>query len=239
MVSDGCVLLQDEHLDRLADRLGEMSRDLHVYVIGSRPRIAFVPEEWTFRENSYRAVFRIHRQGVYEDFSIDCTYPPHAARRFTRIESPWPHTTGSLYAKGDRVTTAKAALPIRNNPVFYEYRDLEVLYVGQSYGECGERNAQDRLQSHSTLQKTLSEASRLNPDREVWLSLFNFEQYLITSGDGSFGSTPVDAKDDDNRIDRMFDNLTPIQPNVSRQLPRSVAQNLPRMLRPGPQYDFC
>jgi hypothetical protein len=49
--------------------------------------------------------------------------------------------------------------------------DLEVLYVGQAYGEAGTRSARDRLRSHQTLQGIYAEAIDRAPDQEIWLLL--------------------------------------------------------------------
>jgi hypothetical protein len=54
--------------------------------------------------------------------------------------------------------------------------DLEVLYVGQAYGESGARSARDRLASHETLQGIYAEAIASAPDQEVWLLLLGLQE---------------------------------------------------------------
>ena len=63
-------------------------------------------------------------------------------------------------------------------------RDMEVIYVGQAYGD-GSRTALDRLRSHSTLQRILAESAATRPDDEVILLLFKYEPAtLFTHMDG-------------------------------------------------------
>jgi hypothetical protein len=202
MCSNGSVLLQDEHLARLEEILGPEAPDFHIYVIGSRPRIVVVPDAWEFRDDGFKAMFRVHQQGTYIDFPFESPHPPDA--KLTRIESEWPHTTARLFSGEQQILAGKSALLATAVPELHEHLDLEVLYVGQSFGQSGEREAPERLQSHSTLQKILSEASRLNPDREVWLALFHFEETLLASFDGRLGKDPAAVAADEGRIERAL-----------------------------------
>lgn len=61
-----------------------------------------------------------------------------------------------------------------------ELRDLEVLYVGQAYGD-GTRSAFERLKSHSTLQKILAQAQYESPDSEIQIITFEYAQYRVFS----------------------------------------------------------
>lgn len=62
--------------------------------------------------------------------------------------------------------------------------DVEVLYVGQSYGKGGSRKALDRLKSHSTLQKIMADVSFNEEIRDIALTLWEFTPRLYTSFDG-------------------------------------------------------
>jgi hypothetical protein len=110
----------------------------------------------------------------------------------------------AFYAASERVLHGKVALLASRFAALHEFNDLEVLYVGQSYGTAGERQAADRLQSHSTLQKILGEASRLHPDREIWLALIEFKDTLLASFDGRLG--PEAEELDEGRIERVLTN---------------------------------
>jgi hypothetical protein len=46
MMADACVVLQDEHLSQLEKMLGSDAPEFHIYVIGTRPRIALDPSRF-------------------------------------------------------------------------------------------------------------------------------------------------------------------------------------------------
>jgi len=72
---------------------------------------------------------------------------------------------------------------------------LEVLYVGQSFAS-GNRSAFERLQSHSTLQKILAEASYKNPDNKIFVATFEYLPYrVISSIDGRSTEAISDDRD--------------------------------------------
>lgn len=62
--------------------------------------------------------------------------------------------------------------------------NCEVLYVGQSYGKKGDRDALNRLKSHETLQKVMADISYEDINSEIAITLWEFTPRLITSMDG-------------------------------------------------------
>ncbi|PED57337.1 preprotein translocase subunit SecA [Bacillus anthracis] len=62
--------------------------------------------------------------------------------------------------------------------------DTEVVYVGQSYGKDGNRDALQRLASHSTLQKILADTMSEGIEYEVAITLWDFTPQLLSSMDG-------------------------------------------------------
>ncbi|MED2665874.1 hypothetical protein P4196_31905 [Bacillus thuringiensis] len=64
------------------------------------------------------------------------------------------------------------------------YLDSEIMYIGQAFGKEGERDALDRLQSHSTLQKIQSDILFEEPDNDIAIILFEFTPRLLASFDG-------------------------------------------------------
>ncbi len=56
---------------------------------------------------------------------------------------------------------------------FYQSRnnvnEMEVLYVGQAYGENGNRNAIDRLKTHEKLQKILIDCNTKYPNKRIYI----------------------------------------------------------------------
>lgn len=63
-------------------------------------------------------------------------------------------------------------------------QEFEVLYIGQSYGHNGKRTAFDRLASHSTLQKILTEHQSKQPNKHIYILLLEITTNLAMSFDG-------------------------------------------------------
>ncbi len=84
--------------------------------------------------------------------------------------------------------------------------DLEVLYIGQSYGENGERKAQDRLKSHSTFQKILSDCHSKYQDKKLYLFLMEMTPLLTTTFDGISKNYEKSDEEDKKHIEQIFAN---------------------------------
>ncbi|WP_346883962.1 hypothetical protein [uncultured Algibacter sp.] len=88
-----------------------------------------------------------------------------------------------------------------------EFLDMEVLYIGQSYGVDGARTAPDRLRNHSTLQGIYAEAISNNPDSEIWLALASFEQINMMVMHGNTKYTDDELEEDKKRQKLVNDKL--------------------------------
>lgn len=65
--------------------------------------------------------------------------------------------------------------------LFLKEMKLKVLYVGQAYGNSGDRNAFNRLSSHSTYQKIMSELNERYPTKSLYIYLMEINHSIITS----------------------------------------------------------
>ena len=61
---------------------------------------------------------------------------------------------------------------------------MEVLYIGQAFGINGKRTAIDRLKSHETLQKILTDCHCKRPDRRLFILLLEMTPVLSSVFDG-------------------------------------------------------
>lgn len=73
--------------------------------------------------------------------------------------------------------------------------ECEVLYVGQSFGRKGERDALKRLKSHETLQKILADTSYEDINYEIVITLWEFTPRLLSSMDGTKGFQVSEQED--------------------------------------------
>lgn len=197
------ILQQDELED--PEIVGLLPKDspLHIYMIGRRPRIAIDPGSLKIDEDTFSGVFTIQNQHTYErvEFSlgnqigvgpcqISCAYP------YTELALLAPDGTSALHGKA-------AALMMNCGPGYWKYLDLEVLYVGQAYGEGGSRLAPERLRAHSTLQKIYVDAMRRSPDKDIWIVLWSFRPKLIVSMGGRQWGIAASEKEDKEHHDRV------------------------------------
>lgn len=85
--------------------------------------------------------------------------------------------------------------------------NLDVLYIGQSYGENGERKAQDRLKSHSTFQKILSDCHSKYHNKKLYLFLMEMTPLLTTTFDGISKNYEKSDEEDKAHMSKIFENL--------------------------------
>lgn len=178
----------------------------HIYLICKRPRISFDPNHIEINDGvitlgikvQRQASFDSHTYSMFHDFGSeniewDCRYP----FAFLTIK-----LNGQKYL---RLKAAAMAQTASNYEVEDDYLDLDILYVGQSYGTEGSRTAPARILNHSTLQTIYADASQNNPDCEVWFVLCSFSQTIATSLDGI-----SESKDNilEDQKDKLFEKLT-------------------------------
>jgi hypothetical protein len=86
---------------------------------------------------------------------------------------------------------------------------LEVLYIGQSYGEDGSSTAVDRLLNHETAQKIFGESQAQHPDKEIWYLLWNIKSQWIVRIDGSPREFQTTDIEDDYHSSRFLNDIVP------------------------------
>lgn len=188
-------LLQQENLGD--PRYFGSANPFHIYMIARRPRIAFKPGSLVFTPDTVSGVFTIQKGAALIEHSF--SVPNKLGTDQISVVCPWPHTEFKFNdSSGKTILHGKVALLISIiGPDFWELLDLEVLYVGQSFGLSGERTAEDRLTSHSTLQKIYADAQARAPDQEIWIILMAFQDLFLISMDGADPDTGT-TDDEDN-----------------------------------------
>ena len=123
------------------------------------------------------------------------------------IKCEYPYTLITFHdTAGNMMTGAKAHVFLQimtrsENLITVEdarHLHLDVLYIGQSFGKEGERDAIKRLQNHETLQKIYVEIASREPEKEVWIALPTFQDsFLMMDIDGrnSVETTTTDTED--------------------------------------------
>jgi hypothetical protein len=198
------AMVAPANLDKLASEPPEVREEIknaNIYLILKRPRISFVPPLLRIEDRTIVGALAVQLPDESRQFpfSLRGEIPNEVVSVRT---AGYPHTKLSLLdATGEVLMTYPIAYLMR-----YASADLgglddqEVVYVGQAFGAAGERTAVERLSSHSTLQRILSDITANEPHMEVLLALysFGFHRFFVTID----GTTPVqldERADDEHR----------------------------------------
>lgn len=178
LVAD-CVLCQQESIDEAAARF-EQDHQCHVYIVCRRPRVGIDPASVEITASTIRGVFWIQRQDRQDRY--DFSAKNNLGSTDIEVECGFPYS--EIYFRcpergvigGGKVPFVLSRINIQHKELF----PLEVLYVGQAFGDGGSRTAADRLSKHETLQAIHAEVNRQSPDQEIWLVLVSLKPYSIT-----------------------------------------------------------
>lgn len=160
------ILADQDGLDAIPE---EVAAELHLYMVYRRPRIAAVPEEWSFTRSTVSAVFTTQHGEERRRFEVEG--PNLFEDDRVEVSSEYPFTWIKMRDSQGEFAGGKAAYVLPLLAGAREELNLEVLYVGQAYGPAGTRSARDRLRSHETLQGIYAEAISRTPDQEIFLLL--------------------------------------------------------------------
>ena len=209
-----CVVTQNQlnNRDAIVKVLGPDFRP-HIYMICRRPRVYIDPETFVVGPDTVK--INLVKQMGYERESFSLEVPNQLGPDI-RLRTEYPYTEFWIDGvNGENLMHATVAAFMADIGLHGEDLDLEVLYVGQSYGKDGDRNAIDRLQAHATLQSIYSEAVRRSPDKEIWLVLLSFERYLIGSLDGSEKAPLMTEDEDSAHIHNVIHNPITMQQEIN------------------------
>lgn len=166
--------------ETLAEREGYSP---HLYVLGQRPRVTLDPTSVVITKDTISGCVQFAMPDGLKAYDWS-TRNPFSDPTLV-VECPYPHAEFTLRRKdGTLVSGGECAMlvPMGRGPaeVPSEY-DLKVVYVGQAFGDDGDRDAFQRLRSHSTLQEVYADAMREAPHMDVWLLLLRAEATQIVS----------------------------------------------------------
>lgn len=174
------VLLQQDALPYATEESGV--GPCHIYIVSRRPRITLDLPSIEFNNTYFSGtcIVATRTERVRVPFIVPhgIESPPEEAQ----FESPYPYANCQLVTMDGNILFAAQAWQLLAATAGFdrpEYIDLEVLYVGQSYGVDGARRAPDRLVHHKTLQGIYAEALTRSPEMDIWLTLHAFEQVTI------------------------------------------------------------
>lgn len=155
----------------------------HIYMIHKIPKI-FVKKDSikTIREGIFLELC-LQKKDEIETYPVRFSIDNEIDHTQLNLKCDYPYNKLTIFKDGEVDLIIRSF--ILYNKLVNRELDLEILYIGQSFGNEGERKAYHRLGSHSTLQKVLSDISMDEPDKDVILSLWEFDDLrLLTTMDG-------------------------------------------------------
>lgn len=221
------TLIPVEHLDKVKD-----DAKYHIYMILSVPRIIIEKEKLVVQEDGFDLRLKqivgeeenyidIKKIELFYDFnhkqiSFDVKYPYN--KLFYKVEC---NILKEYYAKHKQEMncTEQDFIALCNEPIdvqvfFNNYcyqkgisLEMEVLYIGQSYGSNGQRLAQDRLASHDTLQKILTDCHSKFQDKRIYILLLEMTPVLNSSFYGGAKQYQVSEEEDQEHFKNVMLNL--------------------------------
>lgn len=188
-----------------------VANNCHIYIIGKTPIISYCKKSFKYEHGivSGKIIYRLEDKIRERNFSFE--FPLLDGATEVKLSNYPYREIITLDKNGNEVRYLPANVVglstgwhIENK----ELSDIEVLYVGQAYGD-GTRTAFERLKSHSTLQKILAQAQYESPDYEVQILTFEYAPYqVISQMDGRAGNVISDYKDSDRFKSIMTNHLS-------------------------------
>ena len=167
----------------------------HIYFICKRPRLTINLSKCEIKTDEIKISCLIQEKNQFKEFEYK--FKHNLGAKKMDLVSEYPHNTFKLISDEKTLLDAKVSVHMQTIGFQADFLDLEILYIGQSYGVDGARTAPDRLKNHSTLQRIYHDAIENNPDCEIWLALTSFEQVNIMMLDGfsKFSQKELDEGD--------------------------------------------
>ncbi|MFC0152163.1 hypothetical protein ACFFJ4_00475 [Xanthomonas dyei] len=203
----------------------------HIYIIAAKPTTYFNPDTLKLENDllSGEIGYKVDGKETWVNFK---DFPWKLSEGAVTINCKYPYREVCSYnAAGEEVRYIPAYV------VAHEFTDqnglgandlnkYEALYVGQSIGQ-GNRSAQQRLLSHSTLQKILALTAYDYPDKDITLLMYQFEHGNVFS---SMDGRAIDAINTEENEDRLI-NAIHNPPNKKQKI-GLIEAGLIRYFRP-------
>jgi hypothetical protein len=191
----------DFEIDEIRDVL--RNYPCHIYMICSRPRITIDPKSIKINKRNYSFTFIKHYQEKV--IKVKCKFKNKFNFRSYKLSDSCNRI--SIFGdNGELLSEGKTSL------LYYPFcikeydnvLDLNILYIGQAFGENGERLASDRLISHNTLQAIYSDFSDKKPTDEIWLILWQFAPYYISMMGGVTNGASIGFDESYKQLEKVL-----------------------------------
>ncbi|MGX9731990.1 hypothetical protein ACWYXO_15385 [Janthinobacterium aestuarii] len=165
----------------------------NLYLVARRPRMSLIPSSLILGRDGESVTGTIEAQvGAVRNEIRFKTFLPAPLQAAQLGEHKYPFDYLHFYTPDGTSVHLRLHDVLRFSDVpKSSLTDMQVEYVGQAFGDAGERDVVDRLigntgkVGHGSLQKVLAEVNANHPDQEVHLLLYSFEfhkRHIILGG---------------------------------------------------------
>lgn len=188
----------------IEERKQELSpTDYNIYFIVQRPR-SFVNAK-TVKIDGNLVTFdaMLEIQDTYKPISVKLRLNKASSEISIFLQYPYNHF--ALRDEEKLLLMTKVSTMLDEQAPEDDDLDYEVLYIGKSYGNDGNRTAIDRVLSHKTLQEIYADAMIYHPDKEISVILCQFNQAHLVGHSREKNVESLNPKEDQERHDRFSD----------------------------------
>ncbi|WP_155122328.1 hypothetical protein [Burkholderia ubonensis] len=178
----------------------------NIYLVCRRRRISIDPYTLRVSSGLLYGDFRLHGADIFDfdrfPFSQTQYLQENDGQPLWFVAAETSNSSGFdvvvMDKLGRRSTIPAHVLIANTSHKLANHTTLEVLYVGQAYGQHGKRLTVDRLSDHTTFQRILAESIESNPCDEVLLLFFRYEHARnIISTAGDFSIEPSASREEE------------------------------------------
>lgn len=208
LFSRGPVLFRPSDVYRFGEhpQFRSMLEGTNIYFICRRRRISIDPLSLEIKGGGIHGKFVAHgdtyREWETSTFNLDPIRHDAGGRpikfEMVRPADSFGHALDVLDEGGERSFIPSCALIARSTHSLGDRTQLEVVYVGQTYGKTGDRLSVDRLKSHTTLQRILADASDDTAQDEILLLGFQYgnSKNILSSGGEAWVDPSASSKEE-------------------------------------------
>jgi hypothetical protein len=217
MLSRFMILQQSEISKTDFSSYFDKANPCHLYFICKRPRISLNLEK--FKVTKEHIYFYVNEQNKANFIEHEIIFSNNLETLDVEIKSEYPFNEYEIYREKQLYSKGILSHLLQQNPfVNKDFLDLEILYIGQSYGIDGARTAPDRLVNHSTLQQIYSVANKNNPDYEIWIGLASFSQINLMVMHGFHKFSEEEYEQDEKHFEKANQVLNDIGLNEQQKI---------------------
>ena len=182
----------------MEDNEKDIVNNCHIYLICKSPAISFSKNSLAYEEGKLRVTANYRIEGEVREQAFLLEFPLLDGEADVKL-SKYPHreiqVLDSIGAEVRYLPASSVAMDTGWHIINRELSKLEVLYIGQAFGD-GSRTAFERLKNHSTLQQILAQAQYESPDSEIQILAFEYASYqIIYQVDGRAENVISDHRD--------------------------------------------